>query len=446
MTTKALAAIKAKRDQLEEKARATIKAIAEAEATIGFSFEYGQLEENSVLLQADLSPGALSELHSDLVRGHLSVLLERAGDEPDEMELLEYLREKRFVRQKSWGFFFGFLGGAGSARSFERSEIFEQVRSDGRKRQTYTGLRGYEVKGKKKDTWSGWRYSGELAAAMPGFERSPSTRDYKYALELCFEWHKPLSEKLREEVADAAVLWQAVNDPAVVLGALEPLGTKSPKIELRLRVRHAALVQLLPFAGALHAELTALALAAAMPYVKRGKKDPVRRSVAMRRAVYFGLWKSYLDDARVNRAPFQYAERARKHFRDNGPFDGVEVQSAAPLEIVASKFPYTFAGAVDLNPDLFLDLKKVHKGLSALAKAIEPAGLIPVEGEDPESLKLLFNDLNEGWGGCLQIRTFGRYLIEAANRVVGVPALVESSLAIEHGGVVRLVGGPLGAR
>lgn len=234
------------------------------------------------------------------------------------MELLEYLRENRFVRQKSWGFFFGFLGGAGSARSFERSEIFEQVRSDGHKRQTYTGLRGYEVKGKKKDTWSGWRYSGELAAAMPGFERSPSTRDYKYALELCFEWHKPLSEKLREEVADAAVLWQAVNDPAVVLKALEPLGTKSPKIELQ--------------------------------------------------------------------------------------------------------------------------------GLSALARAIEPAGLVPVEDEDPESLKRLFDDLNEGWGGCLQIRTFGRYLIEAANRVVGVPALIESSLAIEHGGVVRLMGGPLGAK
>ncbi len=444
LESKALATIRAKRNQLEAKAQKALDAIARAEVRAGVSFEYGRFKEEEALLDVNLTPAALRELHSDLARGNFSVLLERSAHEPDEIELVEFLRESTLERLKSWGFSLGLGSRFGSVSSFDRERRTMQVDAQNRLKATFLGCHGYEVERRKKGVWSGWTWSGELEARMDGFQAEASLRSFRFGLELQFEWTKQVGPKLMDDVADAAVLWQVVEDPATVVAAMESLKGKEATARLVLRVAPEALPAILRVGAPLDTDLAALALAAAMPF-KRAKKDPVRDSVAERRRLYSGLWKRYLKDASrglvVNAR--EYGQLAERHFTDLSGGNG-EIRTVGKMEArrESVKFLWTFPGAVEAHPKLFAELSSLHRGLELLWDDLRP-GANPVPTAKPlEPVGKIYKALKVYWSECLQTRAFGRYLLEAASGVAGGASLVSSSLTLEdrRAGTVRVLG------
>ena len=420
-----LAMIRDKIADIRKKIGDTVKEIATAKVTLGFTYEYQRIRQDTTVLQCRVTAPVLTRHHPDLIKGRLGSLLVEAADKGAAGSVLEhFLYQKTIKTERSWGFSLSIgkwlaLGG----RDRKALVKVERRSAENQLQLSYVGTRAYRNEDQDKDAWS-----ADLSASMPTFSRAPVPLVSEFQTGVAFNWfedHDKLNDDTLGAWIDMAVLWGAVsNDEAA--RQREQLSTSTLKKKCsfvaQLTFPHQAFAIMRTRIAAANVKELGAPLGAAMGFMREAGRD----SVVLRRRLYGPLWEFYLSNPdHADRSGRDFAETARQHLAKQG-FANLASREQIYGGSTKAGDETVFCGLIDMNPHTMQNCRDFINGVKRLN--LDVLSTAPDHG----NVERVFEEMENFWRQSHHVRAVGAYLLDVA-KATGVLVQVGRSISINVG-------------
>jgi hypothetical protein len=422
--TSTLETVRKRIDDIRERIRETVEAVAKARVSLGFAYEYRRMRQDTTIGQCLVSKAAVERHHKALVRGRFDELFSEAASETPGVTLEHFLYQKTIKSEASWGFSLS-VGKwlAIGSRDTRTLLTVDRLSATGKVQRAFVGTRAYRETGDDIDRWA-----GDLSASMPKFSRDavPAVSEFQTAVALSrFDEHSKLKADALAAWLDLAVLWDVISDADVARirdSLKDAIGRKCSMVAQVAFPHRAFAIMRTRIAAADPREFGAF-LGAAMPW----SDEPGRQTVALRRRLYGPLWERYLADPdHVHRDGRQFVGMARQHLIGQGFRNLADMEQ---LYLVTPQRPHdgnVFAGTIDLNPRTFQNCRDFFNGVKTLNIGV-------ISGQpDAGVIKDVFDKMQSLWRQSHHVLAAGAYLIEIA-RVTAVLEETVRSMSVTIG-------------
>jgi hypothetical protein len=400
-----------------------ITQIAQTKVKAGFSFEYQRLSTEDAFLQAILSKEVLDKHYNNLILFRFDEVLQNIASNPN-VKIENYLNEKSFKKQVSWGLGLDF-GQWGRLAGKDKESISWTVRENisQQKQVSFLGTRLYQSEEfKNKVNWG-----VNFKAEMPNFSANnmPTAQEFQYEWQVL--WEQVENEVTTEEVAqmvDLAVLWGMVSEAEAEQYAQDLFLTlenaKQVTFSFQLVVGNEAFLKILPILSKKINNLIARGLAGGMNYLQYFNS---RKSVSKRAELYTPLWRTYLEKYKDGA---DWSAVAKEYLKDK---DADLARYEGDYQKNKTVGAYNlFEGLIDLNPNTATQIDSFVAGANLLLKGISSS--LPYNQIIAPSFAQMQNFCTQSH----HIRSLGFHLVEMAkNPSVNVFPLLGRTFSIRYG-------------
>lgn len=412
-------------DELESEITKKLEKAIESKATLGAKYEYSRLTKEQALIQGVLPKSLMPGCHEAALKGRLFELTDIFEDESNGAKLERFFFQKSTTIKHAFGFNLGFGSWKAMSKGYSEIEFIENRDVQNRKQLSMLGIKGY------KSTWGkdSRDFFVDFDAVMPNYSNSsvPKASEFEYALNLS---HLREEARLDKDelfgVVENASIWGVVPQ-----GELEETvnelwrdieGSSEIKLVRSMTIKHELFLKLLPLMARFNSEKYAVALAAALSPVGRGREEvkEVRNSPYLRKKLYTPICLAFLDGEIKDYNSL--AAVTHNHLKSKG------YRKLAKWELDwrnHAKRNSCIAGVFRLHPDLRTDFINFSKGMMTLNDAI----LTSKSHQKISKSFKMFDDLGEH---SFYVRALGNYLMRLVKHIPGEEEGFECSLSIEY--------------
>ena len=418
--------------------------VAKQQFTAGFSFEYSNISQDDVLIEATLTENGLEQTHKSLILMSTEKLLSEAASGND-VTLSKYLRTQSTNRRRAWGFAFGLgnykIGGSDS-KTFN-SEINIQYNNQNQTEKTfkinYQVARGYQEKGSLGGNSIQWL--GAVNAQMSKFELKPTMDQFAYNITLDFDH---LEKKIKSSdkttllsLLDKASAWDIINDneldsqATTLLGELTKAGDASDvTFSFKLNITpegfnyiKSSWLYLLRTNPTANLVALSQAFGSNMPYLAG---YPYRDTLDKKTDLYGQVWQAYFANegfgTGVQSLSYDdYASIAKnivgKKDRQLGNQEGR----------MPGGLNNWFGGIIKMNPYTGQDLLSCMTGFKNLLENIEAKS-----SNYEQDMKRAMNNIALGFSQLYYVQALGAYFISLANNNSVILKEISSVLEVSY--------------
>jgi len=411
---------------LEEKAKATTKAIAKASASVSFSYEYSRISEHQELLSATITQDLLQSLHPQLVGFKADQLLAAVQNNAPGIILNHYLNQKTLTIKKSWGFGLSFVG----KPVFSGKEIRKTVSSTQTNAASERQLSLDQVMGYQRE-WMGEStdWITDFNVKMPSFSAAPSLNefDYSFYVQITSGMKVKKAKHLRQ-LLDIGVMWGAIDENEISRFVDKYLDTFHRQVitaDAQLTFKPKAMLAFIQQLGQLSWNSTTInmmakAMASSMSY---WNNFTLRQSVSKRAAAYTPTWQSYLSN------PAQSLNSIAQTSKNNLLTYGGVAPMLINHEGEAGQSPSDdyVANMIYQNGNIANDAQKFVDGLTKLKEGIA------AESVYEDNFDQAYDQVSQFFSQSFYIRTLGCLLNEFAMNNLAPDGQVERVFSLSWG-------------
>ncbi|WP_375755762.1 hypothetical protein [Corallococcus exercitus] len=427
------------------KLRTAVKDGLRATLQAGFEYEYGRCSEDTTLLELELPPEAMADVHDSLISGDLLRIQRGTQD----AWIRRYFHVRTTEKKSTLALWLGPL--ANARHNTTKKFVIQHASLDhahGPRRYAFQGARAYQHKG--------WLASGpvlqgfDFNAQMKDFSDRPTADAFEYSFFAQSQFEGTVS---LEDLVDTATVWGvlqegAPHDKLTQLYGSAPAGSRV-SVRLELRIPPGAFRTLLENLGTKDAEesrLFANVLARALPK----ENLDVRRTPGIRERIYAPLWKQYLEDRAKGWDKKRILGSVEDWLKHQNPPAAIETRNwEKSTHSGGGPAPRTFMGVMesasryggDLGGmpygNLFVVWSTLTRQLQALQTAIRDRQLLP---EDPADSIITdaFDALEDAGSNAFRLTTTVAWFIELS-KLWGFRADVQAVCGVKVGKQDELV-------